>query len=942
MPLKAERSSGTAAVATERPAEAPAQVVGQVTRSSARSASRPFIAVRIRRADLLAVVLFAGCALLMFRLSLFEGWTFVGDSDRLNTALNIRLFETDAIRSRGSVPTWSDDQFMGYDVIAVHWLLPGLTPLPYLLALLPSSEMYVALSALATLLLALTLAATYWALGPYTTAPLPRIAGALLYGLGAYTVHKLTQLDLSFAALTMAPLTLRLVHEIRRTNAPWMFLALAMSWGALVVFTLLQEIAYIALLFCTYALYRSVRLRNPWPVVITGLAFVCGTAIGLPRVLTIAADFPLLARTSFNIQTEAIEALRYFGDGLLGRTPYEQSAVGGQFINIHEGVQLLHSSMAALAVFALGLLDRSATIRLWTLALMAVVSVTMAAWWFPFYESFARTLPLSRQLRTAILNGQVFGLPLWLALGWLAARRGPVRDTGRDGSVPGQTLASRVDGPFFFGFAALGLAAILIPEARSALYYGFMRIDFLHSRLSVAITLPLAALMTVFLSQYWRDRAMTRVSRWLAIGVLFGGAGWLAREVMTESVVGWFGPILESLAPRMLLTVETFRLVTSLVVLVVGLIPLLRRSRTSMLVLTGSALAAWISLETIAAADFKLNGPQTTMQAVPFQALNYMNSPPGELRVPSPTERAAVRDRLEADDYRVVFLQDNKQFAAHVEPHLTAFWGLRGVEGYSTGLPRRLAMLPWAGTLGTSHDLDFDTTDPLPWKLLAALNVKYAVVVSPSFWYNPAPGARTPPFDLQTLEIHENPYPVTPRAFFTAHVTAAGPSPRLPGDSGARPAPRDLPVEDPAAHSIVEGIAGDRDFATDGTPVATFDGDRVVVTVQPSGQDRFLVLNEMYHPAWRAWIDGRPAEIYPTNLVMRGILVPAGTATIELRYVPFLMTWGGIGLFAVAIGLTGLIWWALQRSAILTTMRRAHVLLSHGPRAKLRHTSRHQ
>src|ERR1044071_9037029 len=70
-------------------------------------------------------------AVLLFRLSLFEGWTFVGDSDRLNTALNIRLFETDAVRARGSVPTWSEDQFMGYDVVAVHWMLPGFTPIPY-------------------------------------------------------------------------------------------------------------------------------------------------------------------------------------------------------------------------------------------------------------------------------------------------------------------------------------------------------------------------------------------------------------------------------------------------------------------------------------------------------------------------------------------------------------------------------------------------------------------------------------------------------------------------------------------------------------------------------------------------------------------------------------------------------------------------------------------
>ena len=38
-----------------------------------------------RRADLLVVALLLAVSLVLFRLSLFEGWTFVGDSDRLNT-----------------------------------------------------------------------------------------------------------------------------------------------------------------------------------------------------------------------------------------------------------------------------------------------------------------------------------------------------------------------------------------------------------------------------------------------------------------------------------------------------------------------------------------------------------------------------------------------------------------------------------------------------------------------------------------------------------------------------------------------------------------------------------------------------------------------------------------------------------------------------------------
>ena len=101
-----------------------------------------------------------------------------------------------------------------------------------------------------------------------------------------------------------------------------------------------------------------------------------------------------------------------------------------------------------------------------------------------------------------------------------------------------------------------------------------------------------------------------------------------------------------------------------------------------------------------------------------------------------------------------------------VEPHLSAFWDLRLVEGYSTGLPRRLGDLPWNESMVAPHDLDIHAIHPretLPWRLLAALNVKYVVTVDRSLWFNPAPGGADPPLDPSKLQIMENPNPVTPR-----------------------------------------------------------------------------------------------------------------------------------------------------------------------------------
>src|SRR5215207_564392 len=97
---------------------------------------------RLPLRHLIALALLAGCAIYLFRLSLFEGWVFIGDSDRLNSVLNTRLFEIGSIHKWGRVPYWSDQQFMGYSVVGLHWMLTTFSPLPYLLALLPTSQIF--------------------------------------------------------------------------------------------------------------------------------------------------------------------------------------------------------------------------------------------------------------------------------------------------------------------------------------------------------------------------------------------------------------------------------------------------------------------------------------------------------------------------------------------------------------------------------------------------------------------------------------------------------------------------------------------------------------------------------------------------------------------------------------------------------------------------------
>ena len=877
----------------------------------------PEVARGRHRADVVAGLIFVGCALVLFRLSLFGGWTFVGDSDRLNTVLTVRLFEVLSIARRGSVPTWSEQQFMGYGIVGLHWMLPGAPPIPQLLALLPTSELYHALAFLAAGLLACAMAAAYWALGPYSASPVQRVVGALLYATGAYVVHKLTQLDLSFVALVAPPVLHRLVQMTTRERAPRTFLGMAACWAFLVVFTVLQEIAYIGLFWGLYALYRSLRLRTPWPLLAAGLAFVVGVIIGAPRVLTIAADIPFVTRTEANVQITAVEALRYFGDGLLGRSQGEQGILRGPWINMHEGVQLLSSGLAAWAVIACGLLAPSRWLRCWSVALVVVLSVALNPYFRPFYDLDALGLRNaaypSRELRTVAINALLLGLPLWLLGRWttrrLSRRSSPPPRTG-EGLGEGDTSP---DLPFCFGLVVLALAVILVPEARLLFYYGFMKIDFQHSRISVAMTLPLAIIAVIFLNRF----LTAATGRWLALGLGLGLMLWLARELAAETIAAQLGPAVEATRPRRLLTVETVRVLTSLVLLVIVSSMLVRRAPTSWLAVAGGVLACWMALETLGITEHRLNGPQVTRQSRPFDDLDYMQVAPGRLRIPTAAERAAVHQRLEVDAYRSIVLQNRRQFNAMVEPHLAAFWGLRLVEGYSTGLPKRLGGLPWEESMVAAHHLDVHGIhDPtaLPWKLLAALNVKYVVLVDESFWFNPelAPAPSVPSLDPSQMGVRVNPVPVTPRAFFAARVSPAGPVPLLAGDDGRRPAPKDPPIADPARHSVAEGLDADRNFSTAGTPDVTFDGDRVHVRLDPAPEDRFLVLNELYHPSWHAWVDGAPTTVYPTNVVMRGILVPARATSIELRYEPFIYTAAGWRILAVGLLLLPLMAWGLR------------------------------
>jgi hypothetical protein len=69
------------------------------------------------------------------------------------------------------------------------------------------------------------------------------------------------------------------------------------------------------------------------------------------------------------------------------------------------------------------------------------------------------------------------------------------------------------------------------------------------------------------------------------------------------------------------------------------------------------------------------------------------------------------------------------------------------------------------------------------------------------------------------------------------------------------------------------------------TRIASYRNAEVVIEVEtPDGA--ILVLNDVWHPWWRATLDGAPVEIMKANVLFRGVAVPRGRHTVRFSFHP--------------------------------------------------------
>ncbi|QIN77471.1 YfhO family protein [Rubrobacter marinus] len=92
---------------------------------------------------------------------------------------------------------------------------------------------------------------------------------------------------------------------------------------------------------------------------------------------------------------------------------------------------------------------------------------------------------------------------------------------------------------------------------------------------------------------------------------------------------------------------------------------------------------------------------------------------------------------------------------------------------------------------------------------------------------------------------------------------------------------------DPGETALLEetppGLARPVDASSDRARVTEHGADRIELETT-TGAPGLLVLSETYYPAWKAYVDGRPARLYRADHLLRAVPVPAGEHSVELRY----------------------------------------------------------
>jgi hypothetical protein len=821
---------------------------------------------------------------------------FIGESDRLNTYLNMRLAEYDALRTYGRVPAWNPRMFGGFSVAALHWMNPGTDPIAFFLQLFPRDRVYQALGYVSIALVLAACTTAYFYIRDLTGVRIPAAIAALCYGLSAFGIHRIAQVDNAYLTLVLLPAAMLAIRRIRAGNLMRPFAGLTLSMSALAFWGFLQEVAYAFCFLAAYAFYRAAVSWRSGPrealgvLIVVATSFVVCLLFAAPRLITVGSEFFGVSRAPGQFHHPGYqEFLRFFHEGIYGRY-FAEGLLVLNSLNLHEGLQLLSSTTVALFV-CFGVLRP--TTRLEFVAGLLLFAMIFAIG--PIHH----LPPAAPWPSKELINIALFFC--LLAFGAAFAKLLPA--TPRPSDTAFHLLALVVI-----------LFLILVPEAFYAVYLIFGRIDFSHTRLSILLLLPLCSLFAIYLAELKAMRSGAAIAWPGSARALITAVG----LTFVAALLSWVihGPIFDQLLARTTLRIRppdivlqhppdlivlpiAVKVALTAAILVAVLAGLLRRPTPAFdgRVAAMIVVATFALVETEAYAHFKVNGSQNWTYPVPFGSLSYMDVPPSVMRPPGQDRLKAFADKVETEKFRSILVSEPSFYAGLFTSHVSQFWRARIVGGYGTGVPERLAELPWPEGVRGLRTIELRPTSISPY-LLALLNVKYLVFVTPDLYFNTASkdaltptlgGAPTEVVNIDGISfgLIRNSVTPLPRHFLVEKVTGVQETPRLQGDAleaRARPASESQDGTHPSAlvreqvnrlasQSLAEDFRGTGAFDASGSLDVAYRDDVIDVRVTPANRERFLVINERYHPNWRARAQAEDIPIYPTNIVMMGIRI---------------------------------------------------------------------
>jgi len=245
-------------------------------------------------------------------------------------------------------------------------------------------------------------------------------------------------------------------------------------------------------------------------------------------------------------------------------------------------------------------------------------------------------------------------------------------------------------------------------------------------------------------------------------------------------------------------------------------------------------------------------------------------------------------------------------------PDWSSMYGLRDVRGYDAPQPTMRFASLWQALEPENEPARINELQPLNVKLIGMLGGRY-VIAEPEAPALDGVGLKVV-YRGRDATIFANEL-VVPRAFVPRYVDAVS------YENSEVEAVTENGF-DPRSHAVIR-----RDeLGGAALPAAGSGTARVVAETNDSvtirarmAQRGLLVLDDQWMPGWSVQVDGRPAPILQTDVVLRGVIVPAGAHEIVWSYrVPGLRP----GAALSALGLATLIAWA---AALVIRRRRARL-----------------